>query len=117
MGGRRAQRHTDGLHCPVVVDTAVAAFSYWKTGYCTSDIFASRENCCTNKSPLVILGEPGKNCPAWHQWTIKFWRGYGIYLGFALLYGIVSGGVTMTTKRALPAAALGKGDKFHAIGR
>jgi chloride channel 3/4/5 len=101
----------------VVVDIAVAAFSDWKTGYCTSDFLASRENCCTNKSPLVILGEPDENCPAWHQWTNNFWRAYGIYLGFALLYGIISGGVTMTTKRALPAAAPGKGDKFHPIGR
>jgi chloride channel 3/4/5 len=100
-----------------VVDIGVATVSDWKTGYCSSNVFASRENCCTKKSPLVVLSEPGENCPAWHQWANDFWREFGIYLGFALLYGIISGGVTMTTKKALPAAAPGKGDKFQPNGR
>jgi chloride channel 3/4/5 len=100
-----------------VVDISVATVSDWKMGYCTSNVFASRENCCTDRSPLVILGEPGENCSAWHQWTSGFWREFGIYLGLALLYGIISGGVTMTTKKALPAAAPGKGDKYQPDGR
>ena len=100
-----------------VVDVGVATVSDWKTGFCTSNVFASRENCCTSKSPLVISSEPGENCSAWHEWTNNFWLAFGIYLGFALLYGIISGAVTMTTKRALPAAAPGKGDKFQPNAR
>ena len=100
-----------------MVDIGVATISDWKMGYCTSNLFASRDNCCTTRSPLVMLGEPGENCSAWHEWTHNFWREFGIYLGFALLYGIISGGVTMTTKKALPAVAPGKGDNFQRHGR
>ena len=99
-----------------MVDIGVAAVSDWKMGYCTSNFWASRENCCTHKSPLVVLSEPGHNCAAWHSWTNDFWREFGIYIGFALLYGTISGGVTMTTKKALPAAAPGQGDKFQSHG-
>lgn len=100
-----------------VVDIGVATVSDWKAGYCTSNVFASRENCCTDRSPLVALSEPGESCHTWHSWADNFWREFGIYVGFALLYGIISGGLTMTTKKALPAAAPGKGDKFHHNGR
>ena len=96
-----------------VVDISAATVSDWKAGYCSSNVFASRENCCIDKSS----SEPGENCSTWHQWTNNFWREFRTYVVFAPLYGIISGGVAMITKKALPAAAPGKGDKFQHNGR
>ena len=96
-----------------IVDIGVATASDWKAGYCKWSVFSSRESCCADRSPLVIFGETNENCSAWHEWSNNFGHQFGIYIGFALLYGIISGSVTMTTKKAMPAAAPGKGDKFH----
>ena len=95
-----------------LVDVCVATIADWKSGYCKSAIFASRDTCCTNKSPLLILGEPNANCPDWHDWTNGYWTQFAVYVAFALLFGILSGSVTMTTRKALPAAAPGHGDKI-----
>lgn len=38
------------------------------------------------------------------MWSGQYWASYGIYVGFAVLFGIIAGGVTMTTKANLPAA-------------
>ena len=94
------------------MDIGVAVVSDWKSGYCETNLLASRENCCTSKSPLTPFADVGENCADWHDWTSDWWRAYGIYLGWALLFGIISGSVTLTTKKALPAAAPGLGDKF-----
>ncbi|KIX94382.1 uncharacterized protein Z520_09768 [Fonsecaea multimorphosa CBS 102226] len=93
-----------------LVDIAVATVSDWKTGYCRSNPFASKELCCTSKSPLTPLADTGTTCSDWKYWTENYWHGFGIYLGFALLFGIISGTVTLTTRRALPATAPGVGD-------
>lgn len=94
-----------------VVDVGVATVSDWKMGYCSSNIFASRENCCTNKSPLVTSAEPGETCTDWKLWTDGYWSSFAIYVGLALAFGIISGSVTMITKEALPSAVPGAGDK------
>ena len=96
-----------------LVDIAVATVSDWKLGYCKENVFASRENCCTDRSPFNVLGELGENCREWHSWTSNFWGAFGIYAGFALVFGVISSSVTMLTKKSLPAAAPGKGDKYH----
>jgi len=38
-------------------------------------------------------------------WSDTYWGSFGIYVGFALLFGIIAGVVTLTTKANLPAAA------------
>jgi chloride channel 3/4/5 len=100
-----------------VVDVGVATVSDWKMGYCSKDFFASRESCCTRRSPLVALAEPGETCTDWTFWTQDYWSGFAIYVGFALVFGIISSSVTMTTRKSLPAAASGHGDKFQNNGK
>jgi chloride channel 3/4/5 len=100
-----------------VVDVGVAMVSDWKLGYCRENVFASRESCCTNRSPLLALAEPGETCTAWRDWSQSYWSTYAIYVGFALAFGIISASVTMTTKRSLPVAAPGHDDKFQNIGQ
>ena len=99
------------------VDVGVATVSDWKMGYCSSNIFASRESCCTQMPLLVTLAEPGKTCKDWRLWTQGYWSGFAIYIGFALVYGIISGAVTITTKKTLPAAAPEQGDKLDNNGK
>ncbi|ETI22179.1 hypothetical protein G647_06252 [Cladophialophora carrionii CBS 160.54] len=93
-----------------LVDIAVATVSDWKTGYCSSNPFASKELCCTSKSRLWPLADAGETCADWRYWTTNYWHGFGIYVAFALAFGIISGTITLTTKRALPATAPGAGD-------
>lgn len=57
------------------------------------------------------LADTGETCAEWRYWTENYWHGFGIYVGFALLFGIISGAVTMTTRRSLPATAPGAGDR------
>ena len=94
-----------------VVDVSVATVSDWKTGYCSGSPFSSKEICCTRKAPFDALADTGETCSAWHYWNGEYWPQFGIYVGWALLFGILSGSVTMTTKSALPATSPGQGDK------
>ncbi|KEF56157.1 uncharacterized protein A1O9_07738 [Exophiala aquamarina CBS 119918] len=95
-----------------LVDIAVATASDWKTGYCKTNPFASKEVCCTpSKAPFNSWADTGESCPEWRYWASNYWQGFWIYVGFALLFGIISGTVTLTTKRALPATAPGSGDR------
>lgn len=100
-----------------LVDIAVATISDWKTGYCSSNLLASREQCCLKKGPLFPFADTGENCDEWHMWSNSYYGAFGIYVGWALLFGILAGSVTMTTKRALPAAAPGYGDKYTGPGQ
>ena len=100
-----------------LVDVAEATVSDWKLGYCTSNPFANREACCTDRRPLfgstkVNLGE---GCEEWHMWTNGWSRAFGIYVGFALAYGIISSSLTMLTKSTLPAATPGHGDHHRGL--
>lgn len=96
-----------------VVDIGVATVSDWKTGYCTSNFLASREQCCLKRGPLIAFADTGENCGEWLVWSSNYYGAFGIYVGWALLFGILAGSVTMTTKKALPAAAPGYGDKYQ----
>ena len=88
-----------------MVDIAEATVSDWKEGYCSSNPFLSREGCCTDEGPGT-QAEPklGPHCSDWTQWSDSYVREFGIYVGFALLFGMVAGGVTMLTKSNLTAA-------------
>lgn len=46
----------------------------------------------------------GEDCLAWKFWSDNYWGRFGTYVGFALLFGILAGAVTMTTKANLPTA-------------
>lgn len=45
------------------------------------------------------------------MWTDGWYRRFGIYVGWALLFGLVSSSLTMLTRSNLPATAPGHGDK------
>ena len=77
--------------------------SDWKAGYCSSNIFWNRDACCTDEGPgpLANLGE---KCREWHTWSLEEFRGaFAIYVGFALLFGIVSASITILTKTTISA--------------
>jgi chloride channel 3/4/5 len=107
-----------GLFTAIVaflVDVAEATISDYKVGFCSSNPFRNRETCCVNKSPLLgALETVGEDCSDWKMWTETFWGGYVIYIGFAVLFGMIAGSVTMTTKANLPAAS--QDNENHAGG-
>jgi chloride channel 3/4/5 len=88
-----------------MVDVAVATISDYKLGYCSTNFLSNRETCCTNKSPLVVFQDVGEDCSAWKDWSSNCWGSFGIYVGSALLFGIIAGSVTMTTKANLPSVS------------
>lgn len=47
------------------------------------------------------------------MWTVDYWGAFAAFVGFAVVFGIISCSVTLLTKSSLPAAAPGKGDKHH----
>jgi len=82
-----------------------AIISDYKVGYCSSNVFRNRESCCAGKAPLIkFLGKVGEYCTDWKMWSQNYWGGFAIYVAFALLFGIIAGCVTMTTRANLPAA-------------
>ena len=96
-----------------LVDVAEATVSDWKIGYCSTNVFSNREKCCTARQPFVVRGTLGEDCTSWHDWTPNYWGSFGIYVGFALLFGVISSSATMLTKSTLPAAAPGHGDNQY----
>lgn len=95
-----------------VVDVAEATVSDWKLGYCKRNPLLNREACCEDKTPLLgPTSKLGTDCRGFHEWSNNYWRTFAIYLAFALAFGAISSSATMLTKRALPAAAPGRGDK------
>lgn len=58
------------------------------------------------------FAEAGETCEQWHSWSDSYWGSFAIYIAWALLFGLLSGSVTTTTRSDLPAAAPGKGDRF-----
>ena len=95
-----------------LVDVAEATVNDWKLGYCTTNVFAHRESCCTDRRPLsATKANLGEDCKDWHTWTGDWYRAFGIYLGFAAAFGIFSSSITMLTKKSLPAIAPGHGGK------
>lgn len=98
-----------------LVDVAEATVSDWKLGHCTSNPFANREACCTDRRPFYgpTRANLGEGCDEWRMWTDGWYRAFGIYVGFALAFGVISSSLTMLTKSTLPAAAPGHGDQHQ----
>lgn len=94
-----------------LVHIAEATVSDWKMGYCTRNPFMTREACCEDKTPLYTGLQSGSECHEFKAWSKDFGDAFMIYLGFALAFGLIAVGVTMLTKRSLPATAPGTGDK------
>ncbi|GKT44834.1 H(+)/Cl(-) exchange transporter 4 [Colletotrichum spaethianum] len=84
-----------------VVDVSVATVSDWKEGYCKKNAFLDRGRCCWDVAETDV-------CDAWNPWVDErqeggYFASYAVYVLFALLFGLVAGNVTMTTKASLPA--------------
>ncbi|OHE97240.1 voltage gated chloride channel [Colletotrichum orchidophilum] len=93
-----------------VVDVSVATVSDWKEGYCKTNVLLDRGRCCWG------VPETGR-CDAWSPWIEGkggeggggagggggYAASYAVYVLFALLFGIIAGNITMTTKASLPA--------------
>lgn len=95
-----------------VVDVAEATVSDWKLGYCKRNPVLNRESCCEGKTPLFAMdGVVGTDCSDWKLWSTSYGSQFAIYVGFALAFGIISSSATMLTRRSLPAASPGTGDK------
>lgn len=98
-----------------LVDIAVATISDWKLGYCVSSPLKNRDACCAGKTPFIsgngVPSEIDENCDEFRLWSADYLSAYTIYVSFALAFGVVSGSVTLLTKRSLPAASPGTGDR------
>lgn len=110
-----------GLFTAVVaflVDVAEVTVADYKTGYCTTNVFRNRETCCTSNSRLLrTLEEVGEDCSEWHNWANGFASQFVIYVSFAILFGIIAGAVTMTTKANLPVVNADEEDGEQAAGK
>ncbi|KAG9234135.1 chloride channel-like protein 3 [Amylocarpus encephaloides] len=84
------------------VDVSEATLSDYKLGYCSTNMFITREGCCASLGADGVVGE---DCENWIWWSKSYGLKFTIYVGIALLYGLIAGGVTMTTKANLPAVA------------
>ena len=93
-----------------LVDVSVVTVSDWKLGYCSGSLLSNRQSCCSTVSPTLTGRVLEADCQKWHAWTTGFWKPFGVYAAFALVFGLISSGVTVLTKRSLPAAAPGIGD-------
>lgn len=86
-----------------MVDIAEATLSDWKVGYCATNVFSTKQDCCVNRG--VTNAEVEGSCEQWHMWVSGFWKSYGVFLGFALPFGIISASATTyLTKVTLPVA-------------
>lgn len=75
------------------VDVAVATVADWKEGYCSSRPWVDRRGCCDGED----------RCEDWQPWAETNGGAYGVYIGFALFFGLIAGSVTLTTRTNLPA--------------
>lgn len=95
-----------------LVDIAVVTLSDWKLGYCATNVFSTKKNCCIDRGSTNA--ELGESCEQWHMWVSGFWRSYGVVLGFALSFGVISASATIfLTKANLPVAAPMKAGKHR----
>ena len=96
----------------VSVDMSVATVAGLKFGYCSLNPLLSRETCCR------IAGKEGEegDCAEFRLWGGQnFAKQFGIYVGWAVAFGVVSSAITMLSRRELPAASPGLGDG-HVVG-
>ncbi|SPO01486.1 probable Cl- channel CLC-3 and related proteins (CLC superfamily) [Cephalotrichum gorgonifer] len=76
-----------------LVDVSVATVADLKEGRCEGRWWLDRRSCCALDD----------TCERWTPWTETFGAGYAIYVASALLFGLISSGLTLTTKASLPA--------------
>jgi chloride channel 3/4/5 len=102
-----------------LVDVSEATINDYKIGYCSTNAFSTREACCTARVPGFNLTEEpiGEDCEAWKSWSPDYWGAFGIYVGFASAFGIISGAITMTTRANLPAASQEEADEHTSGGQ
>lgn len=90
-----------------VVDVSVATVADWKEGWCSRGWWLDRNRCCESfagHSGQRWVGAAGiDTCHAWKPWETSYSGSYGIYVAFALAYGILAGSVTLLTRSNLPA--------------
>lgn len=100
-----------------LVDVAEAAVSDWKLGYCKRNPLLNFDACCETPSPSQaytissISNSSEPTCDDFRHWSSSHAPFFAIYVAFALAFGIISSSATMLTKRSLPAASPGTGDK------
>ncbi|KAB5554366.1 chloride channel [Coniochaeta sp. 2T2.1] len=89
-----------------VVNVSVATAADWKEGYCRTGVWLNRRGCCTGGDVDVLRG-----CEDWRPWAETWTGAYGVYVGYALVFGLLAGCVTLTTKASLPAVS-GDGETY-----
>lgn len=95
-----------------LVDVAVVTVADYKSGYCTTNIFRNRAVCCAKAVSTTVLSEGlSPECSVWHEWSKKYISSFAAYVAFAVLFGIIAGSVTMTTKANLPAVSADDDDE------
>ncbi|KAG9206209.1 hypothetical protein G6514_004931 [Epicoccum nigrum] len=94
-----------------IVDVAVATVADWKTGYCSTDMWKSRENCCREHaeslsfSKFHLFADSGSAepvCTEWNAWSDSYARSFAAYVALALVFGTISSSATMLTRSQLP---------------
>lgn len=97
-----------------LVDVSEASVSDWKTGYCSTNVFLTKENCCKLRLNVGVEG----GCEEWHFWVSGFWESFSVYLGFALSFGIISASATTyLTKSSMPCATPQQGGNHVDSGK
>ncbi|OCK77367.1 chloride channel-like protein 3 [Lepidopterella palustris CBS 459.81] len=80
----------------VAIDLSVATVGDLKYGYCSGSPWRSKESCCE------YAEEEGELCDKYTVWGESYAVRFSIYVGWAVLFGIISSSVTMLSKTALP---------------
>lgn len=80
------------------VDISVAVLADWKEGHCSWWLWSRDGQLCERHGAGV----------SWTPWSTDWATQYAIYVGAALVYGLVASGVTLLTRVHLPTAASGQ---------
>lgn len=94
----------------VGIDYTEATVASLKYGHCGFNPFLSRESCCRVAGKENEMG----NCEEFVLWGGNdFGKSFGIYVGWAVAFGVISSTVTMLSNRELPSVSPGLGDSHH----
>jgi chloride channel 3/4/5 len=85
------------------VDVAEATVSDWKFGYCARNPLLTRDACC--QTSTTNLSESPDECRGFEEWSSGYSGRFGVYVGFALVFGVASSSLTMLTRSSLPTVA------------
>ncbi|KAH0606437.1 uncharacterized protein H6S33_004098 [Morchella sextelata] len=86
-----------------IVDITQASVFDWKDGYCSTSPLLDKGSCCK------VFDELEGGCSDWREWTDGWGKG-PLYLAVAASYGVLSAGLTMTTRHVLPRVDCDKSD-------